>query len=435
MEKVLLENTEHLHLIILNRKDIGPIFLDYLKLTPNNISPFTEILNKYARVTVPLSPEAETLIRDEVFASIAQVLAAPDLLIKNRLGGSMVPFDEIRICGGKPIGQALALVTIGENDSYVIRVFNDFRELVNWWVDSFAGKNQETIANYIPPTVNLEQFLFILHAVDWFKRESYKNALDYAAGQNILVKPEDFYQGMEKAVQSRDMRWLLPAFVMLVPGFERLKINLQPGDAKVLNDMQFFNNTRDPQSQEERLIFGEAGHAMGVEFMRSWLLAAGFELSVMYKGSIRVTKQFFVAPTALANHFVELEQLDKGRCLINHQAYTFEQLKHRLETIVKDTFEQHLQKAYEESTGSQSQASPNVTLAQKQEKPEQITRAVCSACGTQLESNSKFCVGCGTPAPASMKAKSDKQAAYCTSCGQEAPSGSKFCTNCGSPVK
>ncbi|WP_084295704.1 zinc ribbon domain-containing protein [Desulfitibacter alkalitolerans] len=59
----------------------------------------------------------------------------------------------------------------------------------------------------------------------------------------------------------------------------------------------------------------------------------------------------------------------------------------------------------------------------------------CKNCKAEILPGTKFCVECGTPVPASMEAKSDKQAAYCTSCGQEAPSGSKFCINCGSPVK
>lgn len=75
-------------------------------------------------------------------------------------------------------------------------------------------------------------------------------------------------------------------------------------------------------------------------------------------------------------------------------------------------------------------AFEQIDLLQMQEK-----KNACTNCKSEIMHGTKFCVECGTSVPASMEAKSDKQAAYCTSCGQEAPSGSKFCTNCGSPVK
>lgn len=426
MTATLQKNNDEQYVIVINRGDIGPMLIDLLKLTPNVLSPFTEVLSKYGRNTSSLSAAGEGLSRDEVFAFIARVLAAPDLLIKIRLGGSMMPFDEVRICTGKSIDEAVAAVSIGENDSYVVQVFKTYASFIKWWTDSFAGKNEETIANYIPPTISLESFLFILHAVDWFKRESYKNALNYAAGQEILVSPEDFSKGMERAIQSKDLRWLLPAFVMLTPGLDRFTINLQPDDAKILNEMQFFNNKRHPKTQEDMLVFGEAGRAMGAEFMTSWFLAAGFEFSTIAQGRIDVLEQIFVAPTALANHYVQLEPKANNTCMINHQVYTLNQLVSKLQSVFKKAFDGYVKQPL----------SAHMQPETKQHVPKQASRAICTSCNAQLSGEVKFCVECGTPVagPLPKQAGAGSQPLYCRNCQQQVPQGSKFCTNCGQQV-
>ncbi len=431
----LLNSSEEQYLIVLHRKDIGPILVDLLSLNINKLSPFTEVLKNYAQGAVPLSTDGEELSKDKVFASIASALAAPDFMIRNRLGGSMIPFDEVRICGGRLLGEALVMVTIGEDDSYNLMVFKDYKSFITWWVDSFAGKNKESIANFIPPTVSLESFLFILHAVDWFKRESYKNALDYAAGQQIHINPQEFSQGMEKSLKSKDMRWLLPSFVMLVPGLEKYNLNIVPENAQILNHMQFFNNTKHPQSQEKVYVFGEAGHSMGVEFMRSWLMSAGFEFSTIRSGSISTTNQLFIAPTALANHFVQLEPSNNNNCMINHQAYTFEQLQGKMETLFKAFIESAFQQVLSRKLEQEAQQSTEASSIVTKEIPVTAASGHCSNCGAQLGRNTKFCIECGTPTPAaSPQPAKSFQAAYCSGCQREISQGSKFCISCGKPV-
>ncbi len=339
---VFHKNIEEEQFFKISRDDLGPLLIDRMGLAPNLLSPFTEALDKYTAGSGHLSAEGEKLSEDELFKKLAPVLAAPDLLIRNRLGGSMIPFDEIRACAGKSLGQAIAVVAVGDEGLYVLRVFNDFKKYVSWWVKNFAGKNEEVVANYIPPKISLGSFLLLLHAVDWFKRESYQNTLDYAAGEEIYVNPVQFSQSLGVSVKSKDLRWLLPSFIMLVPNIDRYNFGINPEEISVLISMHFFNQVKKPGTNENAFLFGEAGHAMGVEFMRTWLMSAGFELSYSSPTGVAFLDHFFVAPTALANHFVSFEMTDNSHCLVNHQAYTLQYLAHRLETIISKAMADHV---------------------------------------------------------------------------------------------
>ena len=352
ISSVLPENAIGEQLFQINRHDLGPLLIDRMGLSPSLLSPLAEVLGKYTAGSGHLSADGAKLIENELFKKLAPVLAAPDLLIKNRLGGSMITFEEIRACAGKSLGEAIAVAAIDEEDAYIVRVCNDYREYVSWWADSFAAKNDEVVANYIPPKVSLDSFLFILHAVDWFKRESYLNALNYAAGEEIYVNPDQFSKGLPASIQSKDLRWLVPSFIMLVPGIERYNYNIDPDEIGVLASMQFFNMAKRPGTGEDVFTFGEAGHTMGIEFMRSWLLSAGFELSCVEQGGVKFIDHYFVAPTVLANHFISFEMTADNRCLVNHQAYTLQYLFHKLESIFSRAVTEYVGRESEPVEGS-----------------------------------------------------------------------------------
>ena len=52
----------------------------------------------------------------------------------------------------------------------------------------------------------------------------------------------------------------------------------------------------------------------------------------------------------------------------------------------------------------------------------------CTGCGRMIPTGSKFCMGCGTPAPAAPVGRT------CKNCGSVIPDGSKFCMSCGTPA-
>ncbi|HAX44292.1 MAG TPA: hypothetical protein DCY80_17240, partial [Solibacterales bacterium] len=67
----------------------------------------------------------------------------------------------------------------------------------------------------------------------------------------------------------------------------------------------------------------------------------------------------------------------------------------------------------------------------------------CSVCGKALKEGVRFCIHCGTPAPAASPrpvtappapAEPTSAAASCPVCGSGLPPNVKFCIKCGTPV-
>ncbi len=90
MEGLLLKEKEQNGLRLIKRSDLGPLLVDQLALTPNEISPFSEVLGNYVPGNGSISPGGEALATADFREAVAPVMAAPGLLIKNRLGGSMI---------------------------------------------------------------------------------------------------------------------------------------------------------------------------------------------------------------------------------------------------------------------------------------------------------------------------------------------------------
>ena len=125
----------------------------------------------------------------------------------------------------------------------------------------FAGRNEETIANYVPPRVALGAFLLILHTVDMFRRVSYQRALDFDVRSTVSLRAADFSALLPRSLQSMDLRWLLPTFATVTPNLGEINPHIVPEHAQALHDLGFVRNTQDPQSGEDLLLFGEAGQA------------------------------------------------------------------------------------------------------------------------------------------------------------------------------
>jgi hypothetical protein len=150
-------------------------------------------------------------------------------------------------------------------------------------------------------------------------------------------KFSDFTQTMAAAISSADIRWLLPAFMVILPGFETYKIEIIPENAGVLYDYNFLENAK-LASGDDVLIFGEAGESMGIEFYRTWLMASGFEINVSESNGFTTTDRIFIAPTAVTNHFVRLETSGNGNTMVNHQAFTIEELNVKLDELFEKAF-------------------------------------------------------------------------------------------------
>lgn len=357
-------------------------------LKSSGLSPLIKHL-KVTPLSSVISDNIKAALDNPVFRKAFNIVANPDLIVNSRIGGGSTGLEEMQLCRNKSQGDTLALVLEDESNNIIIKLFSNYAEYINWFVSNYAGKNKETVANYIPPSTELESFLFILHAIDAFRIASYKGMLNYASGKKAEMKLVEFAQTMEKSIKSRDIRWLLPAFVILTPGLDEYNLDLTPEKSKILVGQNFTVSSIDAASGEGIMTFGEAGKNMGVEFYRSWMLAAGFEINISTASGKKTVSRMFIAPTALANHFVKLENGIGGKCIVNHQAYTSNQLEVKLEEI----FEQAMSMKTEtfEAERVQVQNNPvNPPIVEAR------TNKFCKNCGAVINPNIKFCANCGT---------------------------------------
>ncbi len=164
--------------------------LDHLRLETNALSPLA-ILLKGQTSPVLESPDLATQINQPALRQTLTIAAAPDLIVKWRIGGGSVELMEFTLTRSKDQGQALVLVAGAEPSNILFRVFAQAADFVDWFMTSYAGKNDQTVANYIPPTVELGELVYLLHAVDAFRIASFRGMLDYQAGQRPTLSLGD----------------------------------------------------------------------------------------------------------------------------------------------------------------------------------------------------------------------------------------------------
>lgn len=307
------------------------------------------------------SAEYRDLISDQTFAKTARIIAAPDFRTVCRVGGGSLGLEEFRLYSKKEEGSWIVSVSETPDGGCDLRVFETPSAFVEWWTETFCGKNEEPAVNSIPPYVKLEEFLFLLHAVDAFRVVSYRNMLEHRYSDQPSMEFVEFINSMTESIKSKDIRWLLPAFLVLTPGLSEYRMELDGQHAAILMTLGFAGKMEQSDGGKSLLIFGEAGKNSGVEFYRSWMLAAGFEISVKDKGKFKATERLFIAPTALSNHFVSVLKDEEGKAIVNHQAYTFEELQVKLEALFD-------------------------------------MNRLCARCGAPLEPTAAFCGACGAKA-------------------------------------
>lgn len=181
----------------------------------------------------------------------------------------------------------------------------------------------------MPPACTLESFLMLLQAVDAYRRALMISMLKHEAADNLQMTAAEFNAGCQSSLQHRDTRWLAPAFVVLIPGFGEYRPSGGAESLKPAYDRGFLTTVMDASGKEQRIGFGEAGRAMGLEFARTWLMGAGMEARLPSPEGTRAIGRCFVAPTGLTNHFVSLETGPEGVVSANHQPLSASELASR----------------------------------------------------------------------------------------------------------
>lgn len=333
----MAEQFDH-YLVEIKRDDVGPIFVDRLNAKPNMMSGIQAAVADYQPNAVPLSEDAKKLIEDATFAEAARTIAHPQIMIRYRVGGGTVNLEE-SVLNARYDSDVVILSTPNVRGAFYLQIFENMDRFTTWWVDSFAGNIEETTANYIPPKSELGELIYIFAAIDHYRRVTYQNLLAHQTPAHVKVNMDAFKENLRRELQQKDIRWLLPAFFATTPGIGKYTPDIAPKHAEKLLTLQFFRYVTDKKTDETFMTFGEAGSMMGVEFLRTWLLCAGFEVNVITGQGPKDVLRFFIAPTGLTNHFISFEGDDPRSCTANHQAMTSEQLKYRMKTLFASAME------------------------------------------------------------------------------------------------
>lgn len=395
---------------IIGPDDIGVLLAGGPELVPNSGSVFYKAAPA-AGADADVKTAYSELLADQDFLRALRVIAQPDLYATVRGAGAQ-GLTELRLHRKKSEGAYVAATEQDADGRWLISLFDDYRNWLVWWTNSFAGPGDVPAANFIPPKVSLEEFLFVLHAVDSFRRVSYENMLSHVFTDRTYVKTPEFLRSMADSLKSLDIRWLLPTFLAVTPGVEQYQTEMSPQNIAILLQHDFFREGK-LASGEDVLIFGEAGQIMGVEFFRSWFTSCGMEINVAGADGFKTVERLFIAPTVLANHFVRLEDASGGKALVNHQTYTKEQLAVKLDELFGQAFALDVVPVVakpaaalvsqppspppeEKSAAAPAQKKAAAPGQAPQAPAGQPAQKFCRQCGTKLTPTASFCKNCGT---------------------------------------
>ena len=368
--------------------ELGPLFVDLLKLDSEDGSPVAAPLGRYAKGSLKQpSAELKSVAADAEAAKAAAILAQPSWTMAHRTGGGSLPLSFFTAAHAPSIdADCIAVVAPSFDGSYFIQSFDSPFLFLAWWLDLTACEAIEPVANHIAPPTSYESLIYILHAVDLYKRAAMDSQLSHQPSETPSIAADSFGATFKTSVQSNDLRWLLPSFLALTPGLDEAGFDEDAAHLEALTRLEFLLPAKsDGSAANDRLMFGEAGRIMGVEFYRSWFQAAGFETRVLGGSGWRTANKGFLAPTGLANHLVLLDAAasGSGSPTVNHQAMTRDVFDGKMARLLT----QSLTAPAEDEAATPAQA----------DKSDQGGAAFCTNCGGALVPGKKFCADCGTP--------------------------------------
>ncbi|MBL8243462.1 MAG: zinc-ribbon domain-containing protein [Rhodanobacteraceae bacterium] len=313
-------------------------------------------LRPTAASPLPAAPAAASTPSDPPLALALRILAAPSASLRQRHGGPWRDYALASACrqGGQ---DAIAAALTRADGRMDLLLYADARSYVDDWLDAHASAADDDLPNLLPPPLPLRALPLLLHAIDAYRRASYASALAYANAAPLHLAVDEFTASLGAASASTDLRWLLPAFLQLTPGLDLAALVPDEADLGLLADCELL--TLAPASAQ--FGFGEAGAALGSEFMLGWQHAVGLEW-VRHSGSGDQTlARWFLAPTHLSNHCFELAA--DGN--VNHQPLRVSVLALRLDQWL---------------------ATPDAAPA---------AAPHCPHCGADIGPQARFCGSCG----------------------------------------
>lgn len=310
--------------IQLNKDDIPYVMKKFPQIKCSNSSMLLDQSDKKPSTDLK---DLDFMVENEVFAECIKVLAEPAVLVKMRIGGGNTDFDEAVIY--KNASRETIVTVTDVYEYYIFQVYQNISNFCERFAATYAGSNNEKTVNYLPGKVPLESFILILHAVDSYIRKTYENLLEHTYSDNMYITYEEFIKTMHASIKSRDIRWILPAFIIIAPGMEKLKLDFKKETVLLLGKNSFIGNGRIKDSKKDVMLFAEASKAMGIEFLKTWMLCIGFEFTHLSQSENK-KERLFIAPTGITNHMVNIFE-ENNKSWITHNNYTYEEFTDKLE--------------------------------------------------------------------------------------------------------
>jgi hypothetical protein len=389
---------------------------DCLALARQSGAPLAALspLGKLPPTQAPLSQAGQPLANNPDAKKHVGTLANPDWLVTMRMGGGDWPITELCLCAKRTASDITGIRPTADGLVEVLG-WSSVGAFVDWWCDAHANNLEETAQNFLPPSCTLEAFVMNLQAIDAYRRALLGSLLAHEPSDPLLMTAEQFNQHCLSGIRSHDVRWLAPAFISLVPGLGEYKLGGTPESARAPFDRALLRTAFHPDTGAQCIGFGEPGQAMGLEFARTWMLAAGLEARLPAPEGSRAIARCFVAPTGVTNHLVKLETGSDGRPAANHQTVTGSQLKQALTAFFDTAVKASATPLQAMPAGGQPAASqpapqapattqqatppPPPATPQQAAPPPAAAPAVkfCGQCGTKMDQAAAFCPNCGAP--------------------------------------
>ena len=424
-----LEKIDH-YVLQLHKMDVGHVCRTLLGLEVNPLSPFASILREYHTGTAPRTRDIAVLKEVADTPDAAQALAIltnPEVRLSLCIGGGLVGLSNIFVCRNRRIdAKAVVMATLSSDDSFFIQSFPSTEGFVLWNLDIMSSVIDEQPSSMLPELMSLESFVYTLHAMDSFRRVAYESMLEAKVLEEPFISVDRFRSSMALTMKSGDLRWLLPCFFRLMPGFKSLDLSPQMAGLQFLISNDVLKTLQHADTHEDVLIFGEKGRCLAIDFYRTWWACAGLELIGWDGTSARRLHRSFMAATAVANHFFEAKSTKDEAMGVKYSALTTNGLGLKLGAVLDITLPE-----------SKIKTDADVQkLGPKSGAMATPVSAICSKCGFPVAENSAFCTKCGTtlkPSAITIDEEAPPPTApkTCPSCQRSLTPDAIFCPGCG----
>jgi FHA domain len=137
------------------------------------------------------------------------------------------------------------------------------------------------------------------------------------------------------ALNSGDIRWLMPALFSLTPGFSGTQLDLQPDMLITAEMLEFVQRTKDPVSGADELVYLEPAIALGSEFATSWMWGLGLSVELLAASGTTAFAREFLAPTAITNHLFSVTKGPEDLDLFTHCVLTLDEYHQHLAGLLE----------------------------------------------------------------------------------------------------